>query len=951
MADFHLTINYPGGDDTDIVVEETNLIAFRLYERLSGTDPTLDQSKSDLQSYSPDDESPESPFDSAAVRHAPPVLNRESTSQPPYYIRVLFSPSVLPADQGAQSLLGRVARLSMTDGYGDIRHVRGVILRILDRNGPFGRSSAVEVQIYPALWALSLSEKSRVWLEIDSVSLIRQLLSEYRDDLEDKPVLVERALASKPGARESLIQWDESDFDFLSRLLERDGIYYYFTHDDRQSRIHLADARSPYAEGDLPHRELALEPTLGPGGELFDDHVSFITTQLQSVPRSYQVADYNPLKVQTPLTYGAPADVNGGSAMQIYDYPGEFQSLGEGPEIAGRRFAALAARTRVVYAASRCPYVSAGHVQTLPAPDPDDADTPVRVTQAVHELVRDADGKPYYRNWFEAIDGETPYAPTQRTPIPAIYGTHNATVISSFPKETVDVDEHSRALVVFRWDPNARPVRVRLGQPWAGANHGMSILPRTGDEVLVGFIQGNTERPIILTSLHHSNTPKKVNPTLMETRGLEDDLAPGPQRQNRYATVLHNTTGNAVYINDDKTAELLKIDAHKDFVLEVGHKKDSNGSFITNKDDRGEALIRTYGSLNLVVGKINKNKEIPLSELKEAGEVPDSSIDRGNRGDYNLYIFGDRSTLARGDFNFVGHPDYDYLISADYTHADYAGVNLKATASFGNSVGVHAGASTSISWSAAASVAGGFASSYSLGASLSSSVSAAVSSSETPFSLTMDSSTKAVVKGIFGEFNTGACSETFNALKIQVVTSPTQVTAETTAQKVASGAITGLNYTTAAAVGIAATVIEGFTINTGNESTTKTFLKEHLPRMHLAMQISAGTVYVISTGVLITLAGMEKLHQTPMPTNSRVVITPTTGVEYNHSLSSVNKLSASNYQIQTTSKSEKTINTTQNSTKLTISCPTISASGSVSITGKVKITGQTSIAPKLNVGA
>ena len=575
MADFRVIVVPENPEDPDIEVPETYVLGFRVYERMSGMDPTLDRPKHLLATYAPDDQSPPSAFTDDAVHHSPPVMNHKSAVTPPYYARVLISPASLPHEETADTLLGRDARLEITDEVAqDTRHIRGIVLRVLDRTGPFERSAAIELQIYPYLWAFALSEKSRVWQEIDSERVLRRLIDEYATEFGSRPVVTRQAPSGALETRETVIQWDESDFEFVSRLLERDGLYYFFSHNSEQTRIHLADSRSPYANGYLPHRELALQPTLGPGGELFDDHVSFLTTQVQSVPRRYRVADYNPLQAQTALDYGAPAEAE--TAMEIYDYPGEVAQLGNIPKVARRRYAAVSARRRVIYAASRCPFVSPGHGVTLPGEDPLDEPRSVRPLQAVHEMMRDPSGKPYYRNWFEAIDGDVPYAPTQRTPVPAVHGTHNATVTSSMGGETVDVDKDSRALVLFQWDHEQKPVRVRLGQPWAGGQHGMSVLPRAGDEVLVGFIQGNTERPIILTGLHNSSTPKKINPTQMETRGLQGALNPGPERQNRYATALHNATGNALYFNDTSDEELVKLDAYKDFVLEIGHKVSYN---------------------------------------------------------------------------------------------------------------------------------------------------------------------------------------------------------------------------------------------------------------------------------------------------------------------------------------------------------------------------------------
>ena len=878
MADFKLILEPSSGRGTpELVVGEADLIAFRFFERLSGMDPTLDLNKANLHGYAPEDDSPPSPFDTASVRHAPPVLNHESRVQPPYYLRALFSPSALPNGMDPADLLGCPATLVFSDDTGpDTRHVRGLVLRVLNRQGAFTRAHAVEVQVYPWLWTFALSAKSRVWLDVDSVGLLRDLIGEYRDELGDTPAVVERHLSATPPARESVIQWDESDFEFLSRMLERDGLYYYFAHDDRQTRIVLADSRSAYAAEYLPHRSLAAQPTLGPGSELFDDHVSFLTTQSQSLPRRYRVADYNPVQALTALDYGAPAEAR--TAMEIYDYPGEFNALSGAPDVAGRRYIAVSARRRVAYGVSRCPFVAAGHATTLPDPDRDGDPAPVRVLQAVHELVRDQGGKPHYRNWFEAVDGTTPYAPTQRTPVPTVHGTHNAVVVSSLPGEVVDVDIHSRALVTFRWDRAGTPVRVRLGQPWAGRNHGMHVLPRVGDEVLVGFIQGNTERPIILTSLHHSDTPKKFDPTIMETHGLQKDTAPGPQRQNRYATVLHNSQGNAIYFNDSDTDELIKLDAYKDFVLEIGHKapgapsntantEDTSDSgttdaldepgaddsqFIAAKTERGGGLIRSYGDLTVYVGKFRQTMdEYPAADHpKEASESEGAKLPQEERGNYNLYVMGGTTKTVRGSFAYVKHPKDDAFISAEFKSSDSVFGRVKATASQGKSASMHEGVSTGITAAMGVSLGVGLSNSINLGGGLGISASSPVSSDLSLTGIKMSNLKNANVDGIFGKLEATSSTQSINAGKI-ILASDSAAAATDKGLKSKLATKAALVETGAAAVAAAATaVVAGLGKATIDDAEdTKDFLSNDLIKLSDGLQVSLAALYGLGLAV------------------------------------------------------------------------------------------------------
>jgi hypothetical protein len=322
-------------------------------------------------------------------------------------------------------------------------------------------------------------------------------------------------------------------------------------------------------------RELQLIGGDQAGDELFADAVTHLTAQREAVPRQYTVADYNPVIANTPLRQSSPPDV--GTAQGLYDYPGEVTTLADVPTTARRRYQAVANRREVIHAAGRCPFLVPGSVHTAPSPwDPTEDDWELRITQAVHELLRDGAGKPVYRCWTSALAGEEPFAPTQRTPIPSVEGTHNATVVSR-SGESVDVDEHSRALVVFHWDPTRSPVRARLGQPWGGGTHGIHVLPRQGDEVMVGFVQGSAEAPVILTTVHNSTTPKWLNPVQWrsDTFDFAQAAIAGAPHLNRYVTALYDESGNQIALTDETDHEDFKIKARKDFEIEVGHKEAS----------------------------------------------------------------------------------------------------------------------------------------------------------------------------------------------------------------------------------------------------------------------------------------------------------------------------------------------------------------------------------------
>ncbi|MDC0986649.1 type VI secretion system tip protein TssI/VgrG [Alphaproteobacteria bacterium] len=903
MTDFKVVIE----TSEQIVVDQDALLAFRFYERLSGLEPTLDKSREDLRGPTTEDSSFLSPFNLSSVHHTPPVLGHEATIQPPYYAQVLITPTVLEDKLEIDDLLGCPARLEITDHTGtDTRHVRGIILRALQVKSPYGPQNAIEIQIYPWIWALSLSEKSRVWPNVNSVSVLEKLIEEYQPEFPDNPSVSKPGLSSIPGLRESVIQWQESDFGLLSRLLERDGIYYFFHHDESTTTIMLGDSKSPYAGDYLPNRILTFQPTDGPGGELFDDHISFTTTQVQTVPRSYHVADYNPLLAGTELNYVIPQQAE--TALRIYDYPGDVAAVSAAPDAASRRYTAVTARKKITISASRCPFVSAGHVITISDENLGN-DTVLRVTQAVHELIRDEDGIPYYRNWFEGIDGSSYYAPTQRTPLPAINGTHNAIVISSLDGETVDLDEDSRALVNFRWDQDKIPVRVRLGQPTAGPNYGTSVLPREGQEVLITFVQGNTERPIILTSVNNSDNPKSDNPTQMGNQGItgakDEDLIP---RQNRYSTTIQNTTGNKIYFSDDTDKELVHIQAFKDFILEIGHKTtgttdtqsttitdQSNvyttgyddvldqtavgtDAFITDKADRGAGFIRSYGDLTLYVGKygeVTSEVGIPGRDndyyLDAYSTEKDNPLDTDSRGDYNIYVMGGTSTMSLGSYAWVTSPVTGLLTSASFKghwgakDSDGEDQEMEANYTSGKSNDIGISDSVSFDVSSTASYGVGFSSKAEISGSYANTLSMDVASSIAPFDMKTGLDK---VEVAIPFFSTTSHLGMANSSSVQIGkgTNPEYTMAETSAMvpyTIAIGVLDAIVLLWSVCIaGIALTKLHGTTNSDNLREEVEDWIIHDFTRSAQGLQIMQGILYALSL-----ILGIKYLSSTAAATN------------------------------------------------------------------------------------
>ena len=608
--------------------DESYIQAFRCYERLSGLDATLDRPVSDLIGATPEFEKFESDFDSMILDHDLGTINRRTVSTPPYYFRILIDNAEATEYLFQNDCIGLSIVVSFEtepDGneenlrsdIGTTRYFRGVILKSFMRRGNKLGSSRLELCAYPDLWAMSVSQKSRVWPQVSGFNVLQQLKTEYAAEFPNQTqVLDSRYDPRGTFIREVVIQWQETDFEFVSRLLERDGQFYSILHKEDQSLLYLMSPELPPITGlDFTTEPLRFEAGNEQQSALFANVLLSVSKESRLVARKYSASDYNPLNASASLSFSTSLEGEETTALEVYDYPADAGEVLSLEAAAMRRNKAIQNRREVHILCSKSPMVMPGYLVNAELDLEALEDTALRPTQVVHELTRDYDTKTLsYLNWFEAIPATSGYAPMVRTAIPSINGTHNATVVSNNGL-VADIDDQSRALVVFRWDRARVPVRVRLGQPWAGGSHGISALPRSGDEVLVSFIQGNTERPVVITSLHNSQTSKKHEPTKSTPLGFQGDTNPGAERSQQLTTAIHNSHGNSIYFNEEGGDELVKIDAAKDFILEIGSK--------TYKGTSVSGLLSDYSAIVFDKTKTRSNDHPNVDfELKSPSSKP-----------------------------------------------------------------------------------------------------------------------------------------------------------------------------------------------------------------------------------------------------------------------------------------------------------------------------------------
>ncbi len=375
------------------------------------------------------------------------------------------------------------------------------------------------------------------------------------------------SLVEQYAPRNYCVQYRESDLAFVSRLLEEDGIFYFFEHEKEQHTMVMADHVNA-------HAPIAGEPGLwfDPQGGFVQDREHVRGFRFGGRVRSGKVAlrDKNLHMPDMPMQVEEAAkDAKVGGDLEVYDFPGEYQQPGrggphEGQSMAKIRLESLQAMRRQGGGESDCPRLTPGFTMGLLGHPRHELNGEYRIVQVSHAgsqpqvLDQDSSGASSYHNSFVVTEKKVPYRPARTTPRPVMRGLQTATVVGPAGEE-VHTDEHGRVRVKFHWDRSEPEDEtctcwVRVSQVWAGNNWGAMFLPRIGHEVLVDFIEGDPDRPVVTGRIYH---------------GLNKPPYPLPAEKTKSTIKSESSIGgggfNELRFEDRKGGEEVFLHAQKDW--------------------------------------------------------------------------------------------------------------------------------------------------------------------------------------------------------------------------------------------------------------------------------------------------------------------------------------------------------------------------------------------------
>lgn len=471
-----------------------------------------------------------------------------------------------------------------------------------------------ELVLRPKFWLLTRKSDCRLFHEMSAPDIIQSVLGEWGINAAQK-------LSESYPVREYCVQYCESDHDFVARLMEHEGIYYFFEHSDGDHVMVLADAKSS-------HRAVANAARLkfSPWTQnvpMEEDRI--FSTALKRHLRSgkYGLGDYNYLKPNTQMITshqfrGAYSE----SKHELFDYPGDYAERFDGDRLAQVRVEAEQALDQQRQATGDTPLLYPGGLTTL-EDHPEGAQNieylVLRVRHSFHDQTYRSGGagggEVLYRGVYDFLPSERPFRAARQTPRPRVLGPQTAKVTGN---GEIDVDEHGRILLKFFWDREEKQSRrVRVAQTWSGKAWGSVVIPRVGQEVVVEYLEGDPDRPLVIGTVYNAENTVPY---------------PLPGEKTKSGVKSESTTGgggyNEIMLDDKKDAELIGVHAQKDLDVEVLNAETRTiGEKL--EGDKGRTTTLKKGDDDLVIEQGDNNVTLKTGDQNITLEAGSQTTDVG----------------------------------------------------------------------------------------------------------------------------------------------------------------------------------------------------------------------------------------------------------------------------------------------------------------------------------
>jgi type VI secretion system secreted protein VgrG len=455
-----------------------------------------------------------------------------------------------------------------SDGYK--RHFNGMVSEISQtgfESYKEERYAEYAVTLVPKAWLLLHKVDCRIYLKMSVPDIVKTVLSEigYGD--------VKLSLSGNYSPREYCVQYREDYFNFISRLMEQEGIYYFFQHTDGVHSMVLADSMGAHATTG-GYEELPYRPQSADSRAALEVAITDFSSARSVQTTKYSLTDYDPLKPKTSLL-GAESISNADDnhsvpGLESFDFPGDHETSDAGKHYAQVRLEAINVPQSQCSGSSNAPGLLTGALFKLTKFPRAELNQEYLVTGSTVHIENAAltsgqqGGELFFCN-FSAIRSRQPFRTMPTAVKPMIVGLQTAVVAGSDKAEDIAVDKYGRIQVTFHWNKpdktNAHiSCPVRVASSWAGKNWGAVHIPRVGQEVVISFLEGDPDRPLVIGSVYNAdNMPPYALPDNKTQSGIKSRSHEGGAAADF----------NEIRFEDKKGSEELFLHAQKDMREEV----------------------------------------------------------------------------------------------------------------------------------------------------------------------------------------------------------------------------------------------------------------------------------------------------------------------------------------------------------------------------------------------
>jgi len=516
----------------------------------------------------------------------------------------------------AKEIVGKTVSWSITRFDQNPRFFSGIVSRFVAGALNRRKLRTYRAEVVPWPWLLARTTDCRIFQNQNTPEIIQTIFKDF--GFNDYALELKGSFPK----REYCVQYRETAFNFISRLMEHEGIFYFFRHEDGKHTMVLANAASSYA--DCPESPVKYSP-----GSLAPNHVLSWEHHYEFRSGKWSRTDYNFEAPSTNLltTTSTVIDLPDAPKYEIFDYPGEYVVKGNGDPVTKVRMEEEEAGYSTVNAASQCctftpcgKFTLQGH--DVAAEDGDYMITSIRHSATEASYGSTSDGATY-NNLFTCIPASVIYRPPRATPKPMVQGVQTA-VVTGPPGEEIYVDKYGRVKVQFFWDRKGKKddkssCWIRVSQEVAGKGFGAMVIPRMGQEVIVDFLEGDPDRPLI--------TGRVYNGEQMPPYGLPDQKVVSGTKSKTYK----GSGYNEMIFNDTPGKELIRVHGQYDQDSTINHDLREHVLNNRSRDVTVDETISIGSNQSSTIGanrteKVGSNESITIGSNRTESVGANESI-------------------------------------------------------------------------------------------------------------------------------------------------------------------------------------------------------------------------------------------------------------------------------------------------------------------------------------